>query len=188
MMKLCSPWIIYFLHSASVLSFYVAIVLTLSIISLTYYTYHWCCHVHKPWQRIGRCPLQPARKPYHQPHFFVHAGTPILDLTRVAENIIAHSSTPNSLIQVYFIAGLIDITEKSHITSMNISFQRTIRISPISCPVPHLPIIHGMKLSPPCTWIPRMNIDPTNIAIVISPSQSLWQHANKPNQSSHKNQ
>ena len=50
--------------------------------------------------------------PIINPHFIVRPGTPILDLTREAENIITHSSTPNSLIHVYFIAGLIDITEK----------------------------------------------------------------------------
>ena len=136
--------------------------------------------------------------PIINPHFFVRAGKPILDLTREAENIIAHSSTPNSLIQVYFIAGLIDITEKSNITSMNISFSTNHSNQPnlVSCPsctnnpnpFQRLAPLHGMKLLPPCTWIPRMNIDPTNIPTVISPPQSLWKHANKPNQSSHKNQ
>ena len=113
MMKWFSSWIIcYFLHSASVLSFYRDVVLSFSIICLTYTIYHGPCHMYKPGQRIGRCPLQPARNPIINPDFIVRPGTPILDLTWEAENIIAHSSTPNSLIHVYFIAGLIDITKK----------------------------------------------------------------------------
>ena len=52
-----------------------------------------------------------SENPIINPHFIVHPGT--LNLSREAENIIAHSSTLNSLIHVYLIAGLIGITEKN---------------------------------------------------------------------------
>ena len=55
--------------------------------------------------------------PIINPHFIVRPCTTILNLSREAENIIAHSSTLNSVIHVYFIAGFIGITEtiKDHI-------------------------------------------------------------------------
>ena len=69
--------------------------------------------------------------------------TLILNLIREAENIIAHSSTPNSLIHVYFIAGLIAITEKikDHIYEEVFSTNHSNQPHLVSCHVPHLPII-----------------------------------------------
>ena len=86
--------------------------------------------------------------PIINPHFIVRPvpKTLILNLTREAKNIIAHSSTPNSLIHVYFIAGLIAITEKnqrSHLWRSH--FQWIIRISPISCHV--MSLIHQSSKS-----------------------------------------
>ena len=114
------------------------------------------------------------------PHFIVRPvpRTLVLNLTREADNIIAHSSAPNSLIHVYFIAGLIAIAEKnqrSHLWRSH--FQRIIRISPISCHV--MSLIYQLSKSisktgatpcyatiTPCTWTPGMNIDSTYIAPV----------------------
>lgn len=44
--------------------------------------------------------------------FIVRSGSPILNLAKEATHIINHSPIPNSQIHVYFIAGLIEITEK----------------------------------------------------------------------------